>query len=114
MQETASEQTLHPVMQAVQAVPDQKNPGRQLQVVVVPVASQATQVLVVDSLNPATQAVQVVALVVQFAHGLVHAVQALVIKTKPAALQAEQKVVLLQVKHPAAHATQMLVPVALL
>lgn len=114
MQVVVSEQALHPVMQAPQAVPDQKVPAAQLQVAVVPVASQATQVLVADSLNPATQAVQVVALVVQLAHGLVQAVQALETRTYPAGLQAEQKEELLQVKHPVEHPTQTLVPVALL
>jgi len=66
---------------------------------------------VADSLNPATQAVQVMTLVVYLEHGLV---QALETRTNPTALQEEQKEELLQVKHPVEHPTETLVPVALL
>ena len=78
-QETASEHTLHPAMQLVHAVPDQKVAAAQLQSAVVPVVSHAAQVEVAaTSLNPATHPVQVVALVEQLAHGLVQAAQVLV------------------------------------
>jgi hypothetical protein len=61
----------------------------QLQVAVVSVDPQAEQVDPL-SLYPATQAVHVVALVVQLPHGLVQAVQLLFSKTYPNGLQAEQ------------------------